>query len=829
MLERNRLGHFLALREGTDVFLESGSVLLFAAASTTLLFGVSSKVGAQDAVLEEVVVTARRYEETVSDAPLAVNVMSSDYMRNQQITTIQDIIELTPGATWEEFTKAQPSFSMRGIDAVSHGNSSIETGVQLVIDGIAQTKAFMMSPPVFDLERVEIMRGPQGTTFGRNATIGLLHFITARPTQEFEAAFDLQAGELDMFGVDGFISGPLTDTVSGRIAARVYESDGALEHTVTGEPLEGYSNESIRASLLIEPSDTFSAYLKFEYNHDDDLPVARKGESCTIPWLTSPPYMNEYTDPGTCKPWKAIQSIDPPGGFETERDMYSLTGEFTWAVRNDITITSLTGYQDGEHHTLQDVLGSPEVLGDQDVINDAKVLSTELRIDNSASGDAFRWLGGIYLLADEEYRREENIGCPPRGMGCGQINPLPTSHLINIGDAETASLGLFGELSFDLSERWNLTIGGRYSDDSRDYAYQVIGWGRATGLIAVGLVDDPNGNGTVDPGEFDGDLARDCALNTVMGICGTEAFPMGIVDPVPVTGDFDDFSGKVSLGYAINDNNNVYFLYSEGFKAGGFQHDARNLKALLAFLVEDEKAENFEIGWKGSYDTARFAVTLFDMEQANAQANAAIPVGSGFTSSLTNFGGVETTGLEFEGTWLATDNLLIGGNFALYDGELGPGSVINAGFDPATGQVTGTDVSGVRSGMDESYVFWGEYGFALARGSTITLRADWQHRSDLPGDPALRGLTTLDGSMPGFGRPEVDNVGALIRWTSPSGQTAATLWGKNLMDEYDWTSIGPGICAFFAQPASQNGMGPCNAPRSYGGRKQVGLTASFSF
>ena len=797
--------------------------LLPTVACTLVTVGLSPVAGAQQAALEEIVVTARRYEESITDAPVAVNVMSGDYLRDQQITNIQDIIELTPGATWGEFTRAQPSFALRGINSGNFGNSSLESGVQLVVDGIAQTKAFMMTPPVYDLERVEIMRGPQGTTFGRNATVGLLHFITARPTQEFEAGVDLQAGELNMFGVDAFVSGPLTDTVSGRVATRIYESDGALEHRDTGEALEGYSNQSVRASLLLEPSDTFSAYLKFEYNRDDDLPVVRKGESCTVPWLrgveNGGPYINEFVGPGRCDPWKAIQSIDPPGGFFTTREMNSLTGELSWALGNDVTITSLTGYQSGEHETLQDVFGAPETLQDQNVINDATILSTELRIDNSASGDALRWLGGIYLLADEEYRFEENTGFPERGMGGGRVVPVAESHIINIGDASTDSLGLFGEVSFDLSEQWNLTLGGRYSDDSRNYDYQVLCYGRAGGCRGVGLIDP----------EYGGDPATDCSLNLVgrglNATCGTRENPMGIVDSIPVTGEFDDFSTKASLSFAVNDNNNLYVLYSEGFKAGGFQHDARNLKALLAFLVEDETVQNFEIGWKGSYDQARFALTAFTMGKENAQANALIPVGSGFTTSVTNFGGVDNTGLEFEGTWLVTDNFLLSGNFALYDSVLGPGSVINANFDPATGQVTGVDVSGRRTGLDQTWAIFGEYDWTLAGGSTITLRGDWQHRSDIPGNPSRAGVLTLDGMVAAFARPAIDNVGALIRWRSASEQTTVSLWGKNLKDEYDWKNIGPPIAFHF----NNGGMGPGSAPRGYTGRKQVGVTASFSF
>jgi iron complex outermembrane receptor protein len=275
----------------------------------------------------------------------------------------------------------------------------------------------------------------------------------------------------------------------------------------------------------------------------------------------------------------------------------------------------------------------------------------------------------------------------------------------------------------------------------------------------------------------------------------------------------------------MNDNNNLYFLYSEGFKAGGFQHDARNLKALLAFLVDSEEVDNIEVGWKGSYDRSRFAVTAFSMEKINSQANALIPVGTGFTTSVTNFGGVEVQGLEFEGTVLLGNNFMLGGNFAVYDGELGPGSVINANFDPATGQVTGVDVSGRTTGLDQTWLLFGEYDWTLGGGSSITLRADIQHRNGTPGGANRDGVLTLDGQQAAFARPEIDNVGAMVRWTSADGDTSISLWGKNLLDEYDWKNFGPAISGHF----NNGGSGPGSAPRGYTGRQQVGVTASFQF
>ncbi|HEY5623303.1 MAG TPA: TonB-dependent receptor plug domain-containing protein, partial [Gammaproteobacteria bacterium] len=309
--------------------------------------------GAQ-ATLEEVVVTARRYEESITDAPVAVNVMSGDYLRDQGVYRPFDILELTPGATWGEFSRAQPSFTVRGVTGGNLGNASLESAFQLVVDGIPQTKAFMMTPPPYDLQRVEVMRGPQGTTFGRNATLGIMHYITARPQQEFDAGINTSFGERSLFGIDGFITGGLSDTVSVRLAFNRRESEGDMESERNpGAAIDGWENTSLRASLMFEPDDSFSAYVKAEYIMDDDLPNARRSASCMTPWLNSPPYITSYT--GNCDPWKMDQSLEPPGGWFTRRDMAYLTTELIWSLDDDITVTSLSGLQDGRHHTYMDV------------------------------------------------------------------------------------------------------------------------------------------------------------------------------------------------------------------------------------------------------------------------------------------------------------------------------------------------------------------------------------------------------------------------------------------------------------------------------------------
>jgi iron complex outermembrane receptor protein len=732
------------------------------------------------ATLEEITVTSRRYEESISDAPLAVNVMDAQYLEDQGVINLNDVIELTPGATWAHFTMAQPGFTLRGMESYNVGNASLESGVQIVVDGVPLTKAFMMTPPVYDLERVEVMRGPQGTTFGRNATLGIAHFITARPSQDFSASANLSAGTRGYYGFSGHVNGALSDTVSVRVAANKKQYDGSLEDENTGKALEGENNHALRASLLFEPNDDFSAFFKLEHMIDRGLPPVR------------------YQD----------------------RDMTFLTGELAWNL-GDITITSLTGLQDGEHATIMDVFATPEVIQDQIVENDADIFSTELRADNSASGAAITWLAGVYALEQSEHRLEHNVGMPPRGNGAGRINPLPTSHLIANGTSETSSLGLFGEVSFDLGDRFNITVGGRYTDETRDYEFSNICWGRSGGCGGMGADPGPN-YPQYDP-------ATNCALNpNGDGTCGSEANPMGIgvAAPEDLSASWDDFSAKVSLSFAVNDNMNIYALYSEGFKSGGFQHDARNLQSLYESIVLPETVENVEIGLKGSFDTFRFAVTIFDMEQKDAQNSVLVPLPSGsYVTDIRNYGGIEMTGYEFEGTWLATENLLLGGNAAFYDGELGPNSFTGATWDPDTNTVIGNDVSGLPTGLSDTYVLFGEYSFDMSGGASLRVRADIQHRSTVE-PPAVRyNVLELDGTGKAFERPSIDNVGASVTWTSGNGSTEIALWGQNLLDEFDWGGWGPASSFHF----NNGGAGPGSSPRNYEGRRRYGMDVRFNF
>ena len=748
-------------------------------------------------ILEEIIVTSRRYEESLQDAPVAVGVMTEGYMRDNRITRADDLMEVSPGGTWESFSKMQPVASLRGFIAPTPGNASSESSIQTVQDNVVITKDSMKYPTIYDMARVEVMRGPQGTAFGRNASVGLIHFVSNRPGQDKSGgAITATIGTDELIELDGFVTGKFSDTVSARLAFNYDSQDGPTESITTGNGLDGDQNTAVRASLLIEPSDRFSAYLKLEYSADrDDAPVrsAYYQPGTGLDYSTDPyvlgrddggPYEVTWFRPDD--PFK--NEISSGFDFSTERDILTAVAELVWTL-DDLTVTSITGYLDGDTHSLMDLVGTPNNVAFQEVANDATSFSTELRVDNIASGNSTRWLLGAYYMTDEEDRFEQNIF---QADGA-RLGPWVETHLGTIANNVTDSWSVFGEVSFDIGDKGTLTYGGRYVTDDKDYKYGVRSWGTNKQILGV-----PG----VGPG-IDGEAQVCPADGPPVGTCGSEASPLGFTD-YPVSDSWDDYISKLSYSYEINDNLNIYGLYSEGFKSGTFQPDARN-RASADIVVEPETSTNFEIGLKGAAERYRYAITVFSMEVVDVQTINLVPVGAGFTGLISNVGRVESTGLELEGTFLLSDNFLLSGNAAFIDAEM------KDTLDPSG---NGDDLSGHRpAGAPEwTYTLFGEYTTNLSNGSSLMFRADVRARSDVFNQTSVRNT-----DPPLRLRPEVTNIGARVTWTAADGNLRVSAWGKNLTEEVDIENFGPPT--------------PCCSSYAAGfrGKRVYGVTASYDF
>ncbi|MFB3077199.1 MAG: TonB-dependent receptor, partial [Lysobacterales bacterium] len=363
---------------------------------------------AYSGVLEEVMVTSRRYVESIGDVPVSVNVMTAEDLEAGGLTNVRDIIDFSPGGVTTSFNKMQDEYSLRGVSSQTEGPSG-DSSVATVIDSVPITREFMKSQAFFDMESVEILRGPQGTSFGRNASSGLIHFKTARPQSEFGSSFTAEAGSDEQYRVEGYVTGALGENVAGRLAVSYTSLDGFTTDTRSGEGLGGEENFSLRGTLLFNPSDSVEIYLKAQYSKDDDdNPTPRKGKDCTIPYQADFPapsvvgapqpgwtqFPNWFDD---CDPWKTtISSPTYLGPFFMEREITTLTAIVTLTFGDGLTLTSVTGYVDGNSDYLIDAHGGPNDSMFQNTQNDGSQLSQEFRLDNQGADTKTHWLAGIY-------------------------------------------------------------------------------------------------------------------------------------------------------------------------------------------------------------------------------------------------------------------------------------------------------------------------------------------------------------------------------------------------------------------------------------------------
>ena len=801
----------------TSLSMATKSLMLLTASTVA---GLSQPVLAQSsgAVLEEIIITSRRYEESVSDAPVAVNVLTQDFVENNRIDRQDDIFNYTPGATFESFSKLQPTASLRGLTAPTPGNPSSESSIQTVIDNVVVTKDFMKGTPLFDLSRVEVLRGPQGTAFGRNASAGLLHFVTNRPDLDDDyGSVTGTVGSDERFEVDGFYNTVLSDTAAFRISFNHEQEDGQTDGLIFNEAtqaiesiggIDGEENTSLRLQLGLQPSDNFSANFKLEYSEDrDESPIrqfcdpgaggiaafalnqtpelaAAQIDACDSPFVS---FISESNDTVQQNPDTGLGLPDELD-FELNRDILTAVAEFSWTLDSGINITSVTGFQDGDTENLSDVNGTASDVSFQSVTNDGDSLSTELRFDNSGTDSAVRWLAGVYLLTDEE-TREETLHFQPRDQ---RTAPFVPTTAFRGGTNETDSYSVFGEVSFDLSERATLTYGGRFLNDDKDYV------ARGTGEGFINLL-----------GGIVGSSPETCPGS----VC-----PLLVFDDFPISESWDDYINKLSIDYVVSDSINAYFLYSEGFKSGAFQPDALSPDQ-ASIITQPEESTNFEVGFKGEGNNYRYALTIFDITLDDVQTVNQIPVGDAgfFAGIISNVGEISTTGIEFDGAYAVSDRLTISAGFAVQDSEIGgntpDGSVVLDGVSPL--------IDGQRPGGAPDWTFniAADYSIPLAGGSFLDLRADVRGRDDVFFQNRNRfveidGIPVLSDQLL---RPSIVDFGAQAKWTNADGNISVALWGKNLAEDEDITNFGPFIPGFndFAT--------------GFRGKREYGLTVNYGF
>ncbi len=721
--------------------------------------------------LEEIIVTATHRAENLQQIPVTVTALSGDMMDKNDIFDANTIAFHVPGMTYGEFAPGQALISLRGISSADDG-AGLDNSVALFLDGVYIGRGAAINFDMFDLERLEVLRGPQGTLFGRNAIGGAINVITRKPSDELTGKVGATVGNEGILRYQGYVSGPIAEKLSGKVVVNHREHDGFVDNLVLNKKQQDENQTSVRAQLLWT-LDSSEWLVSADWMEDSREDMGR------TPLVDRAPLSAILAQNGITGPRQNAASRD--GFSDREAKGISLTGELEFEQGVLTSITALRSHEtDWEMLSVGAPLGGLGLPFDEvidDIVEEIDTFSQELRWTSSLGGN-FEYTAGVFFFR-EETDRTEIFRISRAGTYADATAPF---RLTNVGPQdiigneyartanETTSYAVYGEGTWDLNDRWSVTVGARFTVDEKDYTAESVN----CDLVAA---NDPSIVGTRFE-NFPGCGGVGGSLNII-----AEAF---LVTP---SDDWDDFSPKVAAQFRPNDTLMFFGSVSKGFKSGGFA-GSQGVEAVASTPVDPETALNFELGFKGDFvdDTLRLNMTAFYTDYEDLQIVRFGPVaGSPFGTFITsNIGTADILGLETEFTWFPTDNFSVTGNLALLDTEVNDLIIETAG-----GPV---DVSGseLRQAPETSYNVQANYSLPAANGEW-GFSVSFSHVDE----------QITDYVFPGTVIQEQDLLDARVGWTSTDERWEASLWGKNLTDE-DYIShsyvIGPGVIGVWGAP-----------------------------
>jgi len=715
-------------------------------------------------VLEETVVTAQKREESLQDVPVSVSAVSGERIVEQGIINLQEMSTYVPNLTINQTPGASQIF-IRGLGSAD--NQGFEQSVGMFVDGIYAGRARQFEAPFLDVATVEVLRGPQGTLFGKNTIAGAITIATERPTQELEAILRTSyETKYDGYIVDGVVSGPLMDSLSGRVAVRLSDASGYFDNTYLSRDEVDTDNTIWRGSLQWDASENLAFFLKYE-NGDSDL----KGKPSVTdePGGWGPLIME--SDPGF-RSSSDKRSTNTPESSKTDSESGTLHADL---ALGEYQIKSITGYSE---YQSDDVIDADTTALDVAALapsQDFDQWSQELRL-TSPLGGPLDFIAGLYYQKNSLHVRR-NFGVKPaNAVGGPGVNPAfgVLSPFGFQGDfsQDTETYAVFGSVTWHPTDQLNINLGLRYTDERKDAGRKLKYTGYLSG-VPLDEVYDP----ATDPGA---NFLAKSALQ-IIGI-----YEHDIDDDRSV----DNWSPTLRTSYDFSDDTMFYFSASGAFKSGGFNEAGlRGDKPGEYppggdpddFEFDDEEATSYELGGKLRLLEGRaslnFAVfyTEFDNLQVSNFRGDSFVVG--------NAADATSQGVEMDGAILLTEEFSIKGSLAYLDAEYNnfanapctigqQQAIADAGGDPQSCQ---QDLSG------DSLPFAPDWSGVLSLLYQTSL-GDYLFSSEL--DTLYTGDQFLAGDLdPHTKEGSNTRFNARLSLAAPTGLWEVAVVGKNLTDE----------------------------------------------
>ena len=743
--------------------------------------------------LEEVVVTAQKREEKLSDVPIAVTALTSEQIGAAFANNIEDLQSMVPSVSYRKGnTTRNSALTVRGIGTISFSIAA-EPSVSTVVDGVVLGRSGQAFGDLYDLERVEVLRGPQGTLFGKNASAGVVNMTTKRPTEEFTGSVEAQLFQDNEYSLKASISGPLSDTARGSLTILDKQFDGYVKNVFNNQMTNGYDRSGMRGMLEFDVSDDTSMLIIAEkYDAKDEcctdlelLPSGRNPASEAAP--SSLGIVNGVADIDM-----DLRKVDHDLTTETLDSHTALSVQLNTAV-GEHELTSITAYRSWDNTEIREG-DFTSIAGDSNLpmwqapfqLHDLgpqewRQFSQEIRLASSA-GEALEYqVGAFYMNIESERNFTRDASCQ---NNAGQLDQAMTWYAnetltgtdltaaladldayaaaegvsCNANDIVSATAfmstefnnwAVFGDGKYSINDSTRLLFGMRYTDDEVSYSHNRVS-NDQYGRRGVGV------RPATENTNFDGSTSQ------------------------------TNVSGKFGIQTDLNADSMFYATATQGYKGPGF-NIYYNFKANGddAAPISEELSTSLEAGYKYTSDTLILNAAIFQTDIEDFQANNSDCSDGACITRLTNAGDVSTEGVELDFTWAPMEHLTLSGGLAAIKAEI---DKFNCP-DP-----TATSCS-ARSGLPVPFAPELKYSlmaqYVIPRENMdIIINGSFVHT-----DEQVAGLPGNDGSQnPAALLPEHDMVNASIGFSFDDDRYRVSIVGKNLGDEsYVSTYSGDGF------------------------------------
>ncbi|MFK8048928.1 MAG: TonB-dependent receptor [Halioglobus sp.] len=726
----------------------------------TCLTAIAAPTQAQ--MLEEVIVTAQKREQNLQDVPIAVSAFSGEMLEQSGVADMFDLQTNAPSLRVSQTQNASTTtFSIRGVFTSSQ-NFGLESSVGLYVDGVYRARQSSMINNMVDVAGVEVLRGPQGTLFGRNTPAGAVSINSVKPDHEGSGFIEATVGEYDLLSASGAISfSAIEDILAFRLTGFNMERDGFVDAINIGDDLINDRDRwGVRLQALYTPTDELTVHVIVDRSEVDEICCGTgtfknnffaDSLPAGAPPVTGTDVIIENLG-GTVLRGEDFYDYEVATSYvpESTNEDEGISVQIDWDT-DLFTVTSISAYRAFESFDSVDTDFSDIDALDRLNYTDQSSFSQELRISNE--GDNFSYVAGLYYFEqDFDTIRDTIVGEDTTTLvsAFGEAFP-PDTGSRNVSLQEHESYAIFGQFDYNISEELVLTAGMRWTNEKKD-------------LVNLFTQDAPPVLDFVSPG------------------WGFYLFPPTAPRPdVDANIDDDQITGTVKLSWFMNDTTMFYASYGTGYKSGGINVD--RIDPVLEDEFDAETSESYEIGVKADFPDQALRVN-FALHRTDTEDLQTISFqGTGF--ALTNAGVAETYGAELEVHWAATDtlNFVLGyaynhGEYADFEG--GPcwiGTPFHTGLpDPTLNENGSCDRSGgdLSSNPENSLVLTANKEFRFSDNVTGFIYGEYAYTddrvTDVNNDP-----NKFDDSY------ALVNLRAGVRLEQYD--ILLTAWGRNILDE----------------------------------------------